>query len=98
MFMKKVNKIERFPSALRYPCWRIAELIKTIRFNRHARGLYQSNAVQRHPTLSIRSPFFLAAVVMIRGEDDYILEWIEFHKMMGVEHFFVYHNDNGSER
>lgn len=35
---------------------------------------------------------------MIRGEDDYLLEWIEFHKMMGVEHFFVYHNDNGSER
>ena len=96
--MKKINKIERFPNALRYRCWRIAELIKTIRFNRHARGLYQRNAVQLHPPLSIRSPFFLAAVVMIRGEDDYILEWIEFHKMMGIEHFFVYHNGNGLER
>jgi hypothetical protein len=30
---------------------------------------------------------------MCRGEDDYLVEWLEFHRMMGVEHFFVY--DNG---
>ena len=38
---------------------------------------------------------FLACVVICRGEDDYLIEWIEFHRMMGVEHFFVY--DNGIE-
>lgn len=31
---------------------------------------------------------------MVRNEEPYIDEWLEFHCMMGVEHFFIY--DNGS--
>jgi hypothetical protein len=34
-------------------------------------------------------------MVICRGEDDYLVEWLEFHRMMGVEHFFIY--DNGPE-
>lgn len=37
--------------------------------------------------------YFLAIVAIIRGEDEYLVEWIEFHRMMGVEHFVLY--DNG---
>ena len=51
---------------------------------------------QLEPTLTLtapKEPVFLACVVICRGEDDYLIEWIEFHRMMGVEHFFVY--DNG---
>lgn len=31
---------------------------------------------------------------MVRNEAPYMAEWIEFHRMMGVNHFFIY--DNGS--
>ena len=51
---------------------------------------------QLEPALTLtapKQPVFLACVVICRGEEDYLIEWIEFHRMMGVEHFFVY--DNG---
>ena len=42
------------------------------------------------------SSYYLGLVAIFRGEDDYLVEWIEFHKMMGVEHFILY--DNGLEK
>ncbi len=57
-----------------------------------ARSLHaQLNATLTAP----EQPVFLACVVICRGEDEYLIEWIEFHRMMGVERFFVY--DNGAE-
>jgi len=35
---------------------------------------------------------FLAICIMVRDEGPYISEWIEFHRMMGVSHFFIYNN------
>jgi hypothetical protein len=37
--------------------------------------------------------FKLAIVAIFKGEDEYLREWIEFHRIVGVEHFFLY--DNG---
>ena len=37
---------------------------------------------------------YLAMFCIVRNEDPYIEEWLEFHLMMGVTHFFIY--DNGS--
>lgn len=39
------------------------------------------------------SLYNLGLVAIFRGEDDYLVEWIEFHKLMGVNHFIMY--DNG---
>ncbi len=39
--------------------------------------------------------YFLSIVAIFKGEDSYLLEWIEFHRLMGVEHFFLY--DNGEK-
>ncbi|NIP55441.1 MAG: glycosyltransferase family 92 protein, partial [Phycisphaerae bacterium] len=39
--------------------------------------------------------FYLAIVAIFRGEDPYLWEWLDFHLLMGVEHFFLY--DNGLE-
>jgi hypothetical protein len=36
----------------------------------------------------------LAAVVIVKDEGVYIEEWLEFHRLMGCGHFYVY--DNGS--
>jgi glycosyltransferase involved in cell wall biosynthesis len=38
--------------------------------------------------------YYVSAAVIVKNEARYIREWIEFHRIMGVEHFFIY--DNGS--
>lgn len=37
----------------------------------------------------------LAVATIIKNEADYLREWLEFHKLVGAERFFVY--DNGSD-
>ena len=36
--------------------------------------------------------FEVAAVAIFKGEDEYLREWIEFHRLVGVGHFFLYDN------
>ena len=43
--------------------------------------------------ISSHDHFYLSIVCIIKNEDDYLDEWLEFHRLMGVSHFFVY--DNG---
>ncbi len=38
---------------------------------------------------------FLAFVTRIKHEDLYIAEWLEYHLLVGVEHFFLYDMDGG---
>lgn len=37
---------------------------------------------------------FLSVVAMIRGEDDYLDEWLAFYVYQGVDHFYLYINDD----
>jgi hypothetical protein len=37
---------------------------------------------------------YLAACLMYRNEADHLAEWIEFHKLVGVERFFLYDNES----
>ena len=37
---------------------------------------------------------YLSACAIFRDEAAYLAEWIAFHRLVGVEHFFLY--DNGS--
>ena len=46
--------------------------------------------------LLANSFYNLGLVAIFRDEDDYLVEWIEFHRMMGVDHFILY--DNGLEK
>jgi len=32
---------------------------------------------------------FLSIVAIVRNEGTYIKEWIEYHRMLGVEHFYI---------
>jgi hypothetical protein len=36
----------------------------------------------------------LAIVAIVKNEASYLAEWIEFHAMLGVEHFYIYDNDS----
>jgi hypothetical protein len=62
-------------------------------------GLWPGSAKRRlwlPETFQIASApkFKLVISVMVRNEEPYLDEWLEFHRMMGVEHFYIY--DNGS--
>ena len=41
--------------------------------------------------------WFLAFVTRIKDENLYIREWLEYHLLVGVEHFFLYDMDGGQE-
>jgi len=38
--------------------------------------------------------FGLALVCIAKNEEKYIREWVEFHAIVGVRHFYIYVNDN----
>ena len=43
---------------------------------------------------------YLAAVVIVKDEGPYLREWLEFHRLVGVEHIYLYNNgssDNSQE-
>lgn len=39
----------------------------------------------------------LAISAIFKNENPYLAEWIEYHRIVGVEHFFLYDNDGGEE-
>lgn len=41
--------------------------------------------------------YYLSACAIFKNENDYLAEWILFHQLMGVEHFYLYEND-GEEK
>jgi hypothetical protein len=39
-------------------------------------------------------PVYLSTLTLIKNEADYLLEWIEYHLLVGVERFFLVDNDS----
>jgi hypothetical protein len=39
--------------------------------------------------------YYLAVLTIFKNETDYLVEWLEYHLYVGVEHFFLYDNDSG---
>ena len=39
-----------------------------------------------------KKKFLLTACILVEGVDDRIPEWIEYHRLVGIEHFYVYDN------
>jgi hypothetical protein len=40
---------------------------------------------------------YLAACLIYRNEAEYLAEWIEFHRLVGVERFYLYDNESDDE-
>src|SRR5215212_862463 len=38
---------------------------------------------------------YLAVCAIFRWEEDYLREWVAFHRLMGVQRFFLYDNSGG---
>jgi len=45
---------------------------------------------------SVQTPYEAAICTMVQDEGMYLLEWIEYHRLVGIEHFFLY-NDRGTD-
>jgi hypothetical protein len=39
----------------------------------------------------------IAIVAIARKENKYINTWIQYHRELGIEHFYVYDNSHGDE-
>jgi len=37
---------------------------------------------------------YIALVLIIKDEAKYVCEWIEYHRLIGVEHFYIYDNES----
>ena len=75
-------------------------LIKKL-YRKNIRNRQQAHFIRRKYGLNEKSYFTgsddafynIVIAVIFKGEDAYLKEWIEFHLITGVEHFFMY--DNG---
>jgi len=45
-----------------------------------------------HPSVKIKKKYKVAICAIFKNEAPYIKEWIEFHKIVGIEHFYMYNN------
>jgi Glycosyltransferase family 92 len=75
---------------------------------KHIAGIEKDGALQREilegklwgvpvplPAISQAKPTrYLSAVVIVKDEGPYLQEWLEFHRLVGVQHIYLY--DNGS--
>ena len=39
----------------------------------------------------------LAVVAIMKGEEPYVKEWLDYHLLAGVDHFFIYDNESTPE-
>jgi len=47
-------------------------------------------------TLGIKPPpkkYYLSALAIFKMESPWLKEWIEYHRLVGIEHFYMYNND-----
>lgn len=50
--------------------------------------VYASRKLNRYPS----NQYYLSIGTIIQNEADYLKEWIEYHKLLGVEHFWIYNH------
>ena len=49
------------------------------------------------PAEPLTTPFELAVCCIVKNEAPYLLEWIAYHRVVGVEHFLVFDNDSDDQ-
>lgn len=59
------------------------------------RNFLLSAFTKKSPAGPKKSSFYLSICGIVKDENDYLEEWINYHRLIGVEHFYIY--DNGSQ-
>ena len=63
------------------------ELTKELNYNNGLPNISMSKKVNEK--------YYSAICLIIRDENDYLKEWLEWHSALGIEHFYIY--DNGAD-
>ena len=45
-------------------------------------------------TTATASQYYISICAIFQNEADYLKEWIEYHRIIGVEHFYLYNNES----
>lgn len=86
LFIKVLTGILLFP---------VPELRRSVRVGLHYGGLI-TDTFWRYPFIRKNKTYkyYLSLAICIRDEAAYIAEWLEYHRLLGVEHFYIYDNDS----
>ena len=64
-------------------------------------GIFRKMRENRDFRKSVQTPtkfkYNLAIVAIMKNEGPYLAEWIEFHKLLGVEKFYLYDNESSDD-
>lgn len=44
----------------------------------------------------MQKKYYLSACCILKDEDPFIIEWLVYHSLIGVEHFFIYDNESAN--
>lgn len=61
------------------------------------RKIRESRELQSHEFKPGKYKYNLAIVAIMKNEGAYLQEWIEFHKLIGVEKFYLYDNESDDD-
>lgn len=79
---------------LRIICWFVPSSNMRMAI-RHGQCVNYLKALYRYFTAKeVEYEYFLSAVLIIKDEREYINEWIEYHRLVGIDKFYIYDNDS----
>lgn len=56
------------------------------------KGIHVSQKLHLIPNYLKKEKYYLSATTVFRDESDYMKEWLDFHLLIGVQHFYLYDN------
>ncbi len=73
---------------------RVSRRVKSVVEYGVIRKLRENRAFRQSVQTPAKFKYNLAIVAIMKNEGPYLAEWIEFHKLLGVEKFYLYDNDS----
>lgn len=69
-------------------------LCKNIILNIRRTYYYFSYKIYKPAYSAIKKKYSVSIIAIFKNEAKYLKEWIEFHKLIGIEHFYLYNNNS----
>ena len=95
--MKQLRRLMGHIIAAFIPNKRIANNVKSSISYGVIRRMREKCAVRKSVKNPDKFKYNLAIVAIMKNEGPYLQEWIEFHKMLGVEKFYLYDNESDDD-
>lgn len=63
-------------------------------YNKGYIGIFFQGIYLKIKYRNFKPKYYLSVVAVIKNEGQYLVEWLEFHKLVGVEKFYLYDNES----